>query len=188
MARTGDDTRRTRPNRRLGLAFLVVAVAMVGASFAAVPLYRMFCQLTGYGGTPRIAAAGEAAPVEAARTVTVRFNTDVAPGLPWRFVPEQGAMVLHLGEGGLATFRARNLTGRPVSGQAIYNVTPAKAARYFVKTQCFCFSRQTLGPGQAVDMPVSFYVDPRLGMDPDTSEVHTITLSYTFFQAKESAP
>lgn len=161
---------------------------MVAASFAAVPFYRVFCQLTGFGGTPRIASQAEAAPIESGSLITVRFNADVAPGLPWSFSPEQKSITLHLGENGLAFFEARNLSDSPITGQAVYNVTPNKAAPYFAKIQCFCFVSQTLGPYQKADMPVSFFVDPQLAKDPLTQEVKTITLSYTFYKSKEGAP
>lgn len=177
-----------KPNRRLGLVFFSVAVVMAGASFAAVPFYRLFCQMTGYGGTPRIVPAAQAAPSKSGKTITVRFNADVAKDMPWRFAPEQASVTLPLGESGLAFFSARNMADRAITGQAVYNVTPNKAARYFNKTQCFCFVDYRLGPGQKADLPVSFYVDPRIAQDPETEDVRTITLSYTFFKAKEDAP
>jgi cytochrome c oxidase assembly protein subunit 11 len=176
-------------NRRLGLILLGVVGLMVGASFASVPFYRLFCQLTGYGGTPRIAVGAQAASLPpGGRIVTVRFNTDVADGLPWKFRPLQQSIDLRLGESGLALFEARNLTDQPISGLATFNVTPDKAGQYFIKTQCFCLTTQTLGPGQRADMPVSFQIDPKLGTDPLTEDVKTITLSYTFFRSKENAP
>ena len=175
-------------NRRLGLILLGVVLAMVGASYAAVPFYRLFCQLTGYGGTPRIATSALAVTTPVARTITVRFNTDVAEGLPWQFKPLQQSIDLRLGESRLALFEARNLSDQPISGLATFNVTPDKAGQYFIKTACFCLTQQTLGPGQRADMPVSFQVDPKLASDPLTEEVKTITLSYTFFRSKESAP
>ncbi|CAA6606387.1 Cytochrome c oxidase assembly protein CtaG [Rhodospirillaceae bacterium LM-1] len=181
---------KTGRNRRLGLGFLLVALLMVSASFAAVPFYRLFCQITGYAGTPRIASSAEASPGPAGgqQRITVRFNADVASGLRWRFQPRQESMVLQLGESGLAFFEAVNLTQQAITGMATFNVTPEKAAPYFTKTDCFCFISQTLNAGQKADMPVSFFIDPKLAADPLTSDVKTITLSYTFFKSKEASP
>ncbi|MGE5503105.1 MAG: cytochrome c oxidase assembly protein [Actinomycetota bacterium] len=165
--------------RRLTVAVLVgVLLAMVGLTAAAVPLYRLYCAATGAGGTPRVAAA---APGGEGREITVRFDANVAKGLPWRFEPEQREMTVRLGETALATFRATNTANHAVTGQAVFNVTPDKAGRYFDKIQCFCFSEQHLDAGQTAEMPVSFFVDPKLATDPHTDEVRTITLSYTFF-------
>jgi cytochrome c oxidase assembly protein subunit 11 len=165
------------------MAVLVGVVAgMVGLSFASVPLYRAFCRATGFGGTTR--RVDQASAVMGARTVTIRFNADVNQGLPWDFHPENGPMVLRLGQTGLASFRAVNHAGRAVSGVAVYNVTPDKVGIYFNKIQCFCFNEQTLTAHQAVDMPVSFYVDPAFARDPSMADVDTITLSYTFFESR----
>jgi cytochrome c oxidase assembly protein subunit 11 len=160
-----------------------VVAAMVGLSFAAVPLYRLFCQVTGYGGTTQVS---EAPPAEVGeRIVKVRFNADVDARLPWNFVPAQVEVALRVGEVGMAFYRARNLTGQPVTGTAVFNVTPLKAGQYFNKVQCFCFDEQRLQPGQSVDMPVTFFVDPAINDDPNLDDVRTITLSYTFFRAEE---
>jgi cytochrome c oxidase assembly protein subunit 11 len=160
-------------------ALVGVVVGMLGLTAAAVPLYRLFCQVTGYGGTTQRA---EAAPTEGLdRTITVRFNADVDPDLPWSFQPEQRQIEVRIGEQSLAYYRARNRSDRPVVGQAVYNVTPFKAGPYFDKIACFCFEEQVLAPGEEVDMPVSFYVDPAILDDPNTRDMHTITLSYTFF-------
>jgi cytochrome c oxidase assembly protein subunit 11 len=171
-----------RLRRRKGLTVVVltsVIAGMLGLTAAAVPLYRLFCQVTGYGGTTQRAEAAPERQLE--RTVTVRFNADIDPDLPWSFAPEQRQMEVRLGEQSLAFYAATNRSEHPIVGQATYNITPFKAAPYFSKIACFCFDEQTLQPGEAVDMPVSFYVDPAIASDPDTRDVHTITLSYTFF-------
>ena len=172
-----------RRNRLTASAVLAVAVGMVGLAYAAVPLYQAFCKATGYGGTTQTAIV---APTEvAARVVTVRFNTDVAGDLPWRFEPEQRAVDVHVGEETLAFFSAENRSDHPIRGVAAFNVTPDKAGIYFDKIACFCFTEQTLQPGQKVDMPVSFFVDPKLLKDRNLDEVSEITLSYTFFMASD---
>lgn len=169
--------------QRTGLILAAVAVGMVGLSFAAVPLYDLFCRVTGYGGTT---ARAEATAVEVADSwITVRFDASLAAGMPWTFRPVQREMRLRLGEQGLASYRAHNPTSKPVKGIASYNVVPYEAGVHFAKIECFCFTEQTLQPGQSVDMPVSFYVDPAMRGDPDTERVETITLSYTFFEAEE---
>ena len=158
-----------------------IVVTMIGASFAAVPLYEMFCRVTGFAGTPmRVDAPSRQT---AAGTVTVRFSGTVQSQLPWRFAPEVPTMTLQIGENGLMAFRATNLSSQPLVGTATFNVTPEKAAPYFAKTECFCFTEQRLEPGQSVDMPVAFYVDPAILTDPGTRDIHNITLSYTFFRA-----
>ncbi|MBW8269596.1 cytochrome c oxidase assembly protein [Caldovatus aquaticus] len=175
-----------RRNRRLAAGAFAVVFGMVGLSFAAVPLYRLFCQVTGYGGTPAISAGAGPDRVGEA-VVTVRFAAATHPDLPWRFAPAQGPMRLRVGEEALAFYTARNLADRPVTGVAVYNVTPEKAGRYFHKTACFCFEEQTLAPGQEVEMPLSFWVDPRLAEDPATREVRTITIHYSFFRSLSDA-
>lgn len=174
-----------RSNTILAAGLASVIGGMVGLSFASVPLYRMFCEATGYGGTPKIGPA--ASPGTVARTVQVRFNADTNPGLPWRFRPEQTAMTVHLGDEQPAFYSARNLSSTPVTGVSTYNVTPEKAAKYFHKTACFCFNEQTLTPGQDMQFPLSFWVDPAMATDPNTRDVTTITLSYTFFRTLEDA-
>ena len=162
----------------------MVIVGMGCLAYASVPLYRIFCQVTGFGGTTQRA---ETAPSEAAaRIITVRFDATVAD-VPWEFEPTQRALAVHVGETALATYRAHNRSRQPVTGTASFNVTPPKAGQYFDKIQCFCFSEQTLGAGQSVDMPVSFFIDPALLADHNLDDVHTITLSYTFFRAKNQA-
>jgi cytochrome c oxidase assembly protein subunit 11 len=174
---------RTR-NRRLGLVMGGVAFGMVGLSFAAVPLYDLFCRVTGYNGTTQ---RGLAAPGATDRTITVRFAAQTDRSLPWRFQAEQPSMTVRLGEEGLAFYTAANRAETPVTGVSVYNVTPEKVGRYFHKVACFCFDEQTLTPGQRVDMPVSFWVDPRIAEDPNTRDVTTITLSYTFYRTIEDA-
>jgi cytochrome c oxidase assembly protein subunit 11 len=169
----------------VALSLAAFVAFMVGLSFAAVPLYRMFCQVTGYGGTPQRA---EAAPGEVLdRTVRVRFDANVAKGLPWRFTPEQQTMDVKIGETALAFYRASNPTKAPVSGTAVFNVVPEQAGRYFTKIECFCFQQQTLAAGQKVDMPVTFFVDPKIVEDVDTKSISEITLSYTFYPSGEAA-
>lgn len=172
-------------NLRTALAMGAIVVAMAGLAFAAVPLYRVFCQVTGYGGTTQRA---EAAPAKiGTRTVTVRFNADVASrDLPWKFrTPDDGPATVHVGEDRLVFFHAKNIGSEPTVGVATFNVTPFKAGPYFKKVACFCFNEQTLNPGEAVDMGVSFFVDPAIDQDPNLRDVTTITLSYTFFRAKD---
>jgi cytochrome c oxidase assembly protein subunit 11 len=177
----------TRRGGNLWLAVTLgcVVFAMVGASFAAIPLYRLFCAVTGYDGTPQIGPA--LAPGAAAGSITVRFDADVNPGLPWHFAPQQAEMRLKLGEQQVAFYSARNEAATPVTGVALYNVTPDKVGKYFHKTACFCFNQQTLAPEQEMQFPVSFWVDPAIASDPNTADVHVITLSYTFFRSLNDA-
>ncbi|MFQ5783551.1 MAG: cytochrome c oxidase assembly protein [Alphaproteobacteria bacterium] len=177
---------RGRRNSATLFVLAGVAVGMVGLSFAAVPLYRLFCQVTGFGGTTQVAEETPARVDD--RIVTVRFNADTAAGLPWRFRPEQREIRVHLGEVALAYFTAENLSDHTIVGNATFNVTPYKAGPYFSKIACFCFDEQTLAPGQVAEMPVTFFVDPEMADDPKLKEVTTITLSYTFFAARDSAP
>jgi len=176
---------RPRRNALLAGALAAVVGGMVGMSFAAVPLYRMFCAATGYGGTPQIGPERSAGTVE--RRITVRFNADTNPGLPWQFRPEQQQVTLKLGEEQVAFYAARNDATTPVTGVAVYNVTPDKVGIYFHKTACFCFNQQTLAPGQTMQFPVSFWVDPAIAHDPNTADVSAITLSYTFFRSLDDA-
>ncbi|MGE5539869.1 MAG: cytochrome c oxidase assembly protein [Gemmatimonas sp.] len=170
--------RRTRLTAGIAAA---AALVMVGMSFAAVPLYKVFCEATGFAGTPKVEAAAPTRQVD--RTITVRFNADTAQGLPWKFAPAQGPMTIRLGETALAEFRAKNLSDRPIVGVATFNVTPYKAGEYFAKIACFCFNAQRLEPGEEVSMPVTFYVDPAIADDPSTRDVTAVTLSYTFFES-----
>jgi cytochrome c oxidase assembly protein subunit 11 len=171
------------PKRRhsfLALSLAGLVAGMVGLSFAAVPLYRMFCQATAYDGTPRRA---EKAPGQVLdRTITIRFDGNVDKSLPWTFAPEQQTMDVKIGDTALAYFKASNFGSAAVSGRALFNVSPELAGRYFTKIECFCFSRQTLAAGQTVEMPVTFFVDPKIVDDDDTKDITEITLSYTFFR------
>lgn len=175
---------RARRNATTVLLLAAVAVGMVGLSFASVPLYRLFCQATGFGGTTQRATA---APKEVAGTlVTVRFDSETATDLPWDFRPLVAAVQVHPGEQREVFFRATNRSAEPVTGTATFNVTPTKTGIYFDKLQCFCFTEQLLGPGESRDMGVTFFVDPDLLKDPNTTDVRTITLAYTMFRKPES--
>jgi cytochrome c oxidase assembly protein subunit 11 len=175
-------SRRVR-NLRVVLPLLAVLGVMVGLTAESVSLYRIFCQVTGFGGTTRRA---ETAPRQVTdRIVTVRFNADVNGNMPWLFQPLQREVRLRVGDTGMAWFRAQNLASQPVKGQATFNVTPDKTGIYFNKIQCFCFNEQVLQPGQSVDMPVTFFVDPKFAGDPKMDDIRTITLSYTFFRAAD---
>jgi cytochrome c oxidase assembly protein subunit 11 len=167
-------------NRKTRTAALAgfLAATMVGVSFAAVPLYRLFCKVTGFDGTPLRA---ERAPGAVAGEVGVRFDANIDPKLPWRFEPVQHTIRIAPGARTQALYRATNLTARPTTGQAVFNVTPAKAGQYFSKIECFCFVEQTLKGGQSVEMPVIFFVDPKIRSDPATRGIDEITLSYTFY-------
>ena len=174
----------TARNLGTGVVLAGVAVGMVGLAFASVPLYRLFCQVTGFGGTTQVA---ETLPeLVSERVMTVRFNTDVLAGLPWRFQPVERAVEVRVGAAGLAFFRATNLSDRAASGTATFNVTPLKAGQYFNKVQCFCFDEQRLAAGQSVDMGVSFFIDPAIETDRNLDEVTTVTLSYSFFPSPDS--
>ncbi len=172
--------------RKAATATLLLAVTagMVGLSFAAVPLYRLFCQVTGYGGTTQRASAAPGAV--SGRLITVRFDAAVNPDLPWKFEPEQGSIAVRVGEPATAFYKATNLSQESVVGQAVFNVTPLKVGLYFDKIQCFCFTEQRLGPGESEDMPVTFFVDPDILKDRNLDDVATITLSYTFYRNKEA--
>jgi cytochrome c oxidase assembly protein subunit 11 len=172
-------------NRTIAITLTVVIVAMVGLSFASVPLYRLFCAVTGYAGTPQI--GGASAPGTKGTLITVRFNANTNPNLPWEFRPVQEELRVPLGEEHLAFYTARNAAKEAVTGIALYNVTPDTAGKYFHKTACFCFSQQTLAAGQQMQFPLSFWVDPKIADDPNTAGIHAITLSYTFFRTLEDA-
>jgi cytochrome c oxidase assembly protein subunit 11 len=167
-------------NRRIAFALLLLTAGMIGLSFAAVPLYRIFCQVTGYGGTTQ-RADGPADKV-LDRVMSVRFDANVASELNWSFQPVQNKLELKIGENVLAFYKAVNRGDQPLTGTATFNVTPEIAGSYFVKVDCFCFAEQTLKAGQQADMPVSFYIDPAIMDDPDARKVEEITLSYTFFK------
>ena len=167
-------------NRRTGLLMALIAAVMIGVAFASPPIYRTFCSITGFGGTPLRA---EKAPGAIAGQIGVRFDANVHPGLPWRFEPEQERVEIKPGAQTKIFYRAQNLSARDWTGQAAYNVSPDQAGKYFKKIQCFCFNEQTLKAGQTVDMPVVFFVDPKIKDDPDTKDIDEITLSYTFYPA-----
>lgn len=166
-------------NRRVVMVTTLVACAMLALGLSAKPLYNTFCKVTGYGGTTRIAESSSTQTLN--RDITVRFDSNIAPNLPWTFKPEQKQVTTKLGENTLIFYRAKNNSSKPVVGTASYNVTPIKAAPYFSKIQCFCFTEQKLEPGEEVRMPVLFYVDPQLDEDERNNEIKTIILSYTFY-------
>lgn len=167
-------------NRKLRTAFLaaVGVCTMTGVGFASVPLYRIFCQVTGFNGTTQ---RGTLAPGATGHKVTVAFDSNVSNKLPWEFKPERRADTIDIGGRDMAFFTAKNLSDKPITGTATFNVTPAQAGKYFTKIQCFCFTQQTLAPGEEVRMPVLFYVDPGILDDPDARDIEEITLSYTFY-------
>jgi cytochrome c oxidase assembly protein subunit 11 len=167
------------PHRSLVASLIALVVGMVMLSFAAVPLYRLFCQMTGFGGTTQEALAAPGPVLD--REITISFNADTDPNLPWRFKPVQLHQTIRVGEQALAAYKAENLTNQPVTGMATYNVTPFEAGPYFHKIACFCFEQQTLKPGEVVNMPVSYFIDPKIADDPYLKDVKHITLSYTFF-------
>lgn len=202
----------TQRNQRLGRSgflhdpvvqaqYLVAfIVAMIGVTYAAVPLYRMFCQATGYGGTVaegktvedkiRARAANPDPDTEAAaaaREVVVSFNADVNDGMPWRFSPCQLSVKVRPGQSTLAFYTAENISDRVITGVSTYNVTPQQAGYYFNKIQCFCFEEQKLRPGEKIDMPVFFYLDPEFATDPRLKRINSLTLSYTFFKVADEA-
>ena len=165
-------------NGKTLVILLVVIAGMIGLVAVSPTLYRAFCEATGFNGTTLRA---DKAPGAVAGQVKVQFDANVHPGLPWRFEPEQRAVNVAPGAQTRIFYRAKNLSARAITGQAVYNVSPDTVGKYFKKIQCFCFSEQTLQPGQNVDMPVVFFVDPAIEKDPDTRDVHEITLSYTFY-------
>ena len=167
-----------RKNGKTALIMLLIVAAMVGLAFASSPLYRAFCEATGFDGTTQRA---EKAPGAVPGQITVRFDANTQPGLPWRFEPVQNTVSIAPGAKTQIFYRAKNLSARAWTGQAVFNVTPDTVGKYFKKIQCFCFTEQTLKPGEDVKMPVVFFVDPELRKDPDTKDVHEITLSYTFY-------
>ncbi|XP_022752561.1 cytochrome c oxidase assembly protein COX11, mitochondrial-like [Durio zibethinus] len=179
-------------NRKTLLYLTVLVFAMVGSSYAAVPLYRRFCQVTGFGGTIQRRESVEEKIVRhekdgtvATREIVVQFNADVADGMPWKFVPTQREVRVKPGESALAFYTAENRSSTPITGVSTYNVTPMKAAVYFNKIQCFCFEEQRLLPGEQIDMPVFFYIDPEFETDPRMDGINNLILSYTFFKVSE---
>ena len=180
---------RRRRNRYVFAGLVVLVLGMNGFAYATVPAYRAFCQKFGFAGIPLVEAlAPTDAEILADREITVRFNSDIEPALDWRFKPVQRSITLNVGATGLAFFEARNRHSEAVTGTATFNVTPLKAAPYFVKIECFCFTEQTLEPGQSAQMPVTFFVDPEIVLDDNLDDVSTITLSYTFFRTDPAEP
>ncbi len=176
-------TLETSRHRSVAFALAGLVTLMLGLSFAAVPLYQLFCQVTGYGGTTQRA---ESLPGEVLQqSVSIRFDANTARGIAWRFRPTTKPMQIRLGEQGLAFYQARNLSSESVRGTATFNVTPEGAGSYFSKIECFCFTEQVLAPGETVDMPVTFFVDPEMMNDPDARNIREITLSYTFFPVED---
>lgn len=164
---------------------LAIVAGMLGMAYASVPLYRLLCQVTGWGGTTQMVAVNPNTEI-GTREVTVRFNTGTARNMPWAFKPDIRSTRVRVGQDGIISFMAENLSKTAITGTAVYNVTPLKAGKYFFKTECFCFGEQVLNPGEKQHMPVTFFIDPALADDPDMRDVDTITLSYTFFR-KDSA-
>ncbi len=188
---------QTTRNRRVALWLMLLVGGMAGLAYASVPLYQLFCQVTGYGGTPQRVDSGQVDSGGAdsgradhilERRMNIRFDASTHRDLPWIFEPVQRQIDIPVGESGLAFYRAKNTSDRPVRGVATFNVTPLKTGPYFVKVDCFCFTEQTLLPGQTVDMPVTFYIDPAIDDDNTLDEVQTITLSYTFFRGDDPDP
>jgi len=182
------DGETNRKNARVGLLALLGALAMLGLGYAAVPLYDLFCRVTGFGGTTQVASEAEAnlaASSGVLREISIRFDGTTARGVPWTFRPTQPTDTVRIGQRDIATYVARNNSDKPVTGTATFNVEPAQAGLYFHKIQCFCFTEQTLQPGEQVNMPVLYYVDPAILEDELMADVEQITLSYTFHRAKE---
>ncbi len=186
MTETGQaKENKPRRHRTVALALVGLVAVMTGLAFAAVPLYRMFCQATGYAGTPQRA---EAAPERGLdRAIRVRFDSNVDRALPWSFAPVERVIEVKIGETALAFFKAANTSDASVTGTAVFNVVPERAARYFNKIECFCFKEQTLAAGANIEMPVTFFVDPKIVEDEDTKNISEITLSYTFYRTGEGA-
>ena len=181
------DGKRKIRKRWLIIGLVGVVLGMNGFAYASVPAYRAFCQSFGFAGIPGVAVQAPDAADVIDREITVRFNADVNPDLDWRFKPKQRSVVLKVGDSGLAFFEAASRADHVTGGVATFNVTPLKAAPYFIKIQCFCFDSQALGPGEVVDMPVTFFVDPEIANDKNLDDVKTITLSYTFFSDPDAA-
>lgn len=176
---------RERRNQRTLVTMAIVGLAMLTLGFASVPLYRIFCERTGFGGTPQRAYDNAGVKVATGHTLSVRFDSNVAPGMPWQFRPEHPTQTITIGEKKMAIFLATNMSDKPVTGTAAFNVTPIQAGAFFTKIQCFCFTEQTLKPGEQVRMPVIYYVDPKILADPDNKDTQEITLSYTFYPVEQ---
>lgn len=172
-------------NRRLLLTIFGVVVGMICLAFASVPLYNALCKVTGWGGKTRVAVQAPGKVYD--RSFTVQFNADTNPDLPWRFTPDQHKISVKLGQSALVSYSATNLSQTTHTGTAVYNVTPLKAGKYFNKTQCFCFSEQTLHPHETAHFPVTFFIDPKIMDDRELKDLKTITLSYTFYRHDSQA-
>lgn len=172
-------------NKRTGLIVVAIVVGMTILAFASVPLYDLFCRVTGFGGTTQVSENLPDTIID--RTITVQFNADTNRNLPWIFKPAMREIPVKLGQRGVTSYTAENLTNKPSTGMAVYNVTPLKAGQYFHKIQCFCFYDQTLQANEKVDMPVLFYIDPAMHEDPNMDDVTNITLSYSFFKSESKA-
>ena len=177
---------RDKTNNRLLAVVAVVAMFMVGLAYASVPLYKLFCQVTGFGGTTQIATKAPEKALLTVEPLAVRLDANVNPQLNWSFVPVEQEVSLKPGEEVTAIYRATNIGTTPSTGTATFNVTPQKAGPYFMKIECFCFTEQTLQPGESVDMPVRFFLDSEIVSDINTSDVDEIVLSYTFFKAMDN--
>jgi cytochrome c oxidase assembly protein subunit 11 len=173
------------PVTRTGLLATGLALGMAGVGYASVPLYRLFCQVTGFAGTTQKAIGAQAPGAVAGKTMSVRFDANHAAGMPWDFQPEAKREIVTLGAQDIVFYEAKNNSDKPITGTATFNVTPSEAGKYFTKIQCFCFTEQTLQPGQKVRMPVVFYVDPAILKDPSANDIQEITLSYTFYPVDE---
>jgi cytochrome c oxidase assembly protein subunit 11 len=189
---TAADARQPKPdpvrrgtNRGVVLSCVTALLVMGGMTWAAVPLYRLFCQVTGYGGTTMRADKAPDAILD--RTITIRFDSNVAPGMTWEFGPAQRTMDVKIGENALAFYKAHNTASNAVKGTATYNVSPEIVGAYFNKIECFCFTEQTLAAGESVEMPLSFFIDPKIADDREASLVKEITLSYTFYPMADTA-
>jgi cytochrome c oxidase assembly protein subunit 11 len=176
----------SRRHRKVGVWSVGVVALMVGASFAAVPLYSYLCRVTNFDGTPRRALTGSSVVLD--KTLTIRFDANVAPGFAWRFEPVETTRSVKIGETNLAFYRATNLSHQPLRGSATFNVFPEQSAAFFNKLECFCFKEQELGPGEVMEFPVSFFVDPRMVEDREAREITHITLSYTFYPLAAQKP
>lgn len=172
-----------RKNRNVGLRMALFGLAMLGLAYASVPLYRVFCQVTGFNGTTQRATSAPGAV--AGKPIGVRFDANIEPALPWRFEPEQTTVRIQPGARTTIYYHATNLTARTTTGTASFNVSPTQAGQYFSKIECFCFTEQTLKGGQDVSMPVVFFVDPKIREDEDTKDIDEITLSYTFYPVEK---
>lgn len=180
------DTDFSQRNTRTAITAFAVVAGMVGMSFAFVPLYTLICQVTGLAGVPQVADQNNTEISE--QEITIRFDANVDRSLPWNFEANEKSVTINLGAEYMTSYQSTNLSDKPVTGISTFNVTPIKAAQYFTKIECFCFVEQTLAPGQTVDMPVTFYVDPAILEDEFANDVQTITLSYTFYRTLDDIP